>query len=40
MARFDQQFRPPSVTEPPSDSLDKLAVIIALMVIWRLLGGC
>jgi len=40
MARIDRRLPPPRVTEPPLDALDKLAAIIVLMVIWRLLGGC
>jgi hypothetical protein len=25
---------------PPFDPLDKLAAIVTLIIIWRLLGGC
>ena len=30
-------FRP---TDPPIDPLDKVAIVIALIIILRLVGGC
>jgi hypothetical protein len=32
-------FQPHRQTDPPSDPLDKLIVVLVLMIIWRLLGA-
>jgi hypothetical protein len=39
MARL-VRFEPPWPANPPRDPLDKLALIMTLMIIWRLAGGC
>jgi hypothetical protein len=33
-------FNPLRLVEPPGDPLDKVATIIALILLLRLVGGC
>ncbi|HEX8860806.1 MAG TPA: hypothetical protein VGC06_17275 [Actinomycetes bacterium] len=40
-------MRPPSLFErswqpgpPKSDPLDRLTLLVVLMIVWRLVGGC
>jgi hypothetical protein len=34
---FEQLWQP---GPPKRDSLDRLTLIMALMIVWRLIGGC
>jgi hypothetical protein len=40
MGHIDRRLPPARQAVPHFDPLDKLAAIVALMIIWRLLGGC
>jgi hypothetical protein len=33
-------FDPLRLVEPPNDPLDKVAIIIALIILLRVVGGC
>jgi hypothetical protein len=39
MARL-VRFESPWPADPPKDPLDRIALILTLMIIWRLVGGC
>jgi hypothetical protein len=42
MDRFDSLVRllPNGPDGSPSSPLDKITVLVALLIVWRLLGGC
>jgi hypothetical protein len=40
MARFIRSLAPWPTDSPPRDPLDRITLVLTLMIIWRLLGGC